>query len=289
MLKKVKLILKENGLRGLLKTTFNSVYPQKPKSFKICRDLILNKTGLEIGGPSSLFSRKGIIPLYQYIERLDNCNFSSQTIWEGQIKDGFTFQYDINHSCGYQYILDTTRLNKIPSGKYDFIFSSHVIEHIANPIKALFEWIRVLKDEGVLVLIIPHKAGTFDHNRDITLLSHLIDDYTDDTEENDLTHLEEILELHDLEKDPEAGSFDNFKKRSHENFKNRCLHHHVFNTYLAVKLIDFIKLQILSVEAISPCHIIIIARKSDKYYNQDIINELKNNKFKSPFRSDKLN
>ena len=288
MLKKVILILKENGIRGLVKTILNYIYPQKSTTFKICRDLLQNKTGLEIGGPSNLFTRKGLLPLYQYIKRLDNCNFSSQTIWEGQINEGFTFKYDRENSYGYQYVLDSTDLRSIPSRKYDFVLSSHVIEHIANPIKALFEWVRVLKDEGVLVIILPHKDGTFDHRRKITSLSHIIDDYNNDTKENDLTHLSEILELHDLKQDPEAGSLNQFKKRSLDNFKNRCLHHHVFNTYLAVKLIDFIQLQLLSVEAISPYHIIIIARKSHNSNNNNIINELESRKLKSPFSSDKL-
>ncbi|MDP2364393.1 MAG: methyltransferase domain-containing protein, partial [Ignavibacteria bacterium] len=277
-----------NGLFGLLKVIIDYVHPQKAKSFIICRDLIQNKTGLEIGGPSNMFSRKGLLPVYPYLKKLDNCNFSSETIWESQIKDGLSFKYDKDKPFGYQYILDSTNLIKITSDSYDFILTSHVIEHIANPIKALFEWVRILKNEGVLVIILPHKDGTFDHNRNITSLTHIIGDYNNDTNENDLTHLDEILELHDLRRDPEAGSLSQFKERSFNNFENRCLHHHVFDTYLTVKLIDFIKLQILSIEALSPYHIIIIARKSPEHSNKDILNMVESHKFKSPFSSDKL-
>ncbi len=287
MLKKLLLIYKTNGLIDLLKKILNKLYPKKANAFKLCKNLISNNSGLEIGGPSSLFSRKGSFPVYPLIKNLDNCNFSSRTIWEGQIKEGDTFKYDKTHSYGHQYILEASELNKIPFAQYDFILSCHVLEHIANPIKALFEWIRILKEDGILAMVLPHKDGTFDHKRKITTIDHLINDYNNNTLENDLTHLDEILELHDLEKDPPAGSFSQFRIRSQNNFENRCLHHHVFNTHLAVKLIDFVGLKILSVEAILPHHIIIIAKKAKNYDNKDVINKFVNHKFKSPFISDK--
>lgn len=279
---------KKNGLITLFKILINFLFPWKINSFEICKNLLSNKSGLEIGGPSNLFSKNGLLPIYPYLNSLDNCNFSSETIWEGRINDGYTFKYDKNHSFGRQYVLDATELNRIPSNQFDFILSSHVIEHIANPIKGLFEWVRVLKDDGIFVIVIPHKDGTFDHKRNITKLSHIINDYNGNTLENDLTHIDEILELHDLEKDPLAGSFEQFRMRSLNNFANRCLHHHVFNTYSAVRLIDFIKLKIISVEAILPFHIIIIARKSEDNDNHDIMNKFISKKFKSPFFFDNL-
>lgn len=39
----------------------------------------------------------------------------------------------------------------------DFIFSSHLLEHIVDTRKTLKEWFRVLKPEGYLVLYLPHK------------------------------------------------------------------------------------------------------------------------------------
>ena len=287
MIKKAFLFLKKNRLKSA-KIISDLIYPKKAKSFKICKDLLSYKIGLEIGGPSDLFSKKGLLPIYPFIKNLDNCNFSSNTIWDGQIKDGYTFKYDEQKPYGYQYILDSSEFYKIQSEKYDFILASHVIEHIANPIKALFEYIRVLKKDGFIVIILPHKDGTFDHKRNITSFSHIIEDFNNDIKESDLTHLKEILELHDLENDHRAGSFNQFKKRSLNNFENRCLHHHVFNTYLAVKLIDFVKLQLIAVEAISPCHIIIVAGKSLNHNNSNIINELENHRFKSPFSSDRI-
>ena len=272
----------------LIKRIYLLAFPSKANSYTYCKKLIINKSGLEIGGPSALFSNSGLLPLYSYPKNIDNCNFAANTIWEGQIKDGKTFYYNQNKPMGNQYVLDSTNLNKITNEQYDFILSSHVIEHIANPIKALFEWIRVLKNDGILVIIFPHKDGTFDHRRPVTELDHIIDDYNNNISESDSTHLNEILELHDLEMDPAAGSFDQFKLRSQKNFENRCLHHHVFNTYMALKLIDFVKLKILSFEAILPFHIIIIAIKSNDNDNTEVLYKISNSQFQSPFKSDFL-
>lgn len=89
-----------------------------------------------------------------------------------------------------------------------------MIEHTANPIKTLKEWLRIIKADGHLVLVIPHKDGTFDHKRPTTTVEHMIEDYKNGTDEYDLTHLDEILEYHDLKLDPDAGTFEEFKTRS---------------------------------------------------------------------------
>ena len=39
----------------------------------------------------------------------------------------------------------------------DFVFSSHLLEHIVNTKDTLKEWYRVIKDDGYLILYLPHK------------------------------------------------------------------------------------------------------------------------------------
>lgn len=56
---------------------------------------------------------------------------------------------------------------------FDYVFSSHVIEHFFDPIKAIEEWFRVLKKGGYIFMIIPHKERTFDRNRQITGFTEL--------------------------------------------------------------------------------------------------------------------
>jgi len=200
--------------------------------------------------------------VYPIVAHLDNCNFGNTTVWEGNIKQGQTFQFDRKKSAGQQYIVETTAMGCLSSGTYDFVLSSHVLEHTANPILALSEWIRLLKDQGTLVLLLPHKDKTFDHRRPVTTMEHLIADYKSGMAEDDLTHMQEILALHDLERDPEAGDSASFQARSMRNSENRCFHHHVFDTTLAVSLVEYMGMQIQAVEEIQPFHILIMARKS---------------------------
>ena len=160
----------------------------------------------------------------------------------------------------------------IDDSSYDFVLSSHCIEHLANPLKGIKKWIRVLKQEGLLVLVIPHKNGTFDHLRPVTSLAHFIQDFDDQTDEGYMTHLEEIVKLHDLSKDPEAGDLQCFQERSKLNIENSCLHHHVFDTSTAIEVVNYMELQIFSVEVFNPYHIVIIAKKQQvgKSINNDV-------------------
>lgn len=198
---------------------------------------VSGKKGIEIGGPSELFKRS--LPLYKKIESLDGVNFSNDTIWEGKIKEGLTFNFYKN-KIGRQFISDGTNLSRISDDSYDFVLSTNCLEHIANPLKALNEWKRILKDDGVLILVLPNKKNNFDHMRTTTSLEHIIKDYSEDTSEHDLTHLEEILSLHDLSMDPPAGDIENFKKRSLDNYNNRALHHHVYDLNIMTQMVEYL-------------------------------------------------
>ncbi|MBS1504915.1 MAG: class I SAM-dependent methyltransferase, partial [Bacteroidetes bacterium] len=153
------------------------------------------KNGLEIGGPSKIFGKEGYIPIYPLVSSVDGVNFSTTTVWENTITAGKTYNYG-SKTYGYQFIQDGTDLSPVDSEQYDFVLSSHSLEHIANPLKALNEWLRVLKRGGILVLVLPDKRYTFDHRRPVTKFEHLLQDFQNKTAENDLTHLEEIISLH---------------------------------------------------------------------------------------------
>jgi SAM-dependent methyltransferase len=204
---------------------------QKYQSF------VANKYGIEIGGPSSIF--KKILPVYDFVAGLDGVNFSSDTVWEGRIQAGQNFNYDDVRS-GRQFISEAADLSEIATEQYDFLLSSNCLEHVANPIKALTEWRRVIKPGGALILVLPNKDSNFDHRRPATSFEHLLDDSARDIGEDDLTHLDEILALHDLSMDPLAGDLENFRQRSLKNFENRTLHHHVFDVKLIEEMLNHV-------------------------------------------------
>jgi SAM-dependent methyltransferase len=291
-MKKIYEKLKTAGVKGLVYAGKNYFAPYRLRDYSKFKSSFQSKVGLEIGGPSKrMFGRQGHIPIYPIAKRIDNCNFCRNTVWEGDIDEGDSFVFNKGAAPGTQYICEASNLGSVKDYSYDFILSSHCVEHLANPLKAITEWVRVLKQDGLLVLIIPHKDGTFDHRRLVTSLEHLVSDLVSDTDEGDLTHLAEILRFHDLERDPGAGDFKSFQERSNSNLENRCLHHHVFDTSLVVDVVDFVRLQILTVEPFCPFHVAIVARKmipnqmvcNKKYQGADA-----RHCWSSPFPSDRV-
>jgi SAM-dependent methyltransferase len=54
----------------------------------------------------------------------------------------------------------------------DFVFASHVLEHIPDPLGALAEWRRVAR--RYVVVIVPHRDRTFDRGRPLTPVDELL-------------------------------------------------------------------------------------------------------------------
>ena len=44
----------------------------------------------------------------------------------------------------------------LPAGEYDYVFSSHCLEHLPNPVAALEHWQTRIRPGGVLFLYLPH-------------------------------------------------------------------------------------------------------------------------------------
>jgi len=253
------------------------------------RELFLGRSGIEFGGPSEIFSSKGLFPIYPLVHRLDNCTFSSQTIWQTAGGGDTGFNPDGRRRLGNQLFAEATALPFLASGTQDFVISSHMLEHCANPIKALHEWKRLLKSDGILLLVLPHKDGTFDHNRPATTLSHMLDDFAQNTDETDLSHVPEILELHDLALDPGAGDRERFRARCLSNAVNRGMHHHVFDTRAALELVMQVGFLLCAVEAALPFHIAIIAcnTTATHAHDRDFLRADAEHFRRSPFPSDR--
>jgi SAM-dependent methyltransferase len=246
------------------------------------------RRGLEIGGPSATLSDTGQIPIYDVLGSLDNCLYSRSTIWTGELQEGNSFVYHPGKQPGTQIICEATDLQPIKDSSYDCVLACHCLEHIANPLRALAEWKRVLKDKGLLLLILPHKDGTFDWRRPTTALAHMIQDYENAVGEDDLTHLPQILELHDLSKDQEAGTKEQFRQRCLENHINRAMHHHVFDTMAAMEVVNHMGFTLLRVDNLRPHHIIILASRADRSVdNRRFMGPGSKRWSRSPFPSDR--
>lgn len=71
---------------------------------------------------------------------------------------------------------DGEHLGSIADNSQDFVVANHFIEHCQNPIGAIRNMLRVLKDGGILYLAIPDKRYTFDRVRPSTTFEHLVRD-----------------------------------------------------------------------------------------------------------------
>lgn len=49
----------------------------------------------------------------------------------------------------------------LPAGRHDYIFSSHCLEHLANPVAALEHWKTRIRPGGVLFLYLPHEKMAY--------------------------------------------------------------------------------------------------------------------------------
>ena len=204
-------------------------------------NIVLNKIGAEIGGPSST----GDI-LYKNAKNIDNVIFSNNTIWSINTSE-FIYYKD---KKGKVIINDATNIIDVKNNSYDFVFSSHSLEHIANPLKAIEEWLRIIKNEGYIIIIVPEKSLCFDHKRNYSKFSTLLSQYEKNVGEDDLSSLPEILLNHDLSMDICAGNFETFTKRSLDNLNNRCLHHYVYNDELLLEICNYFKCEFVYKETL---------------------------------------
>ena len=222
-------------------------------------EYILHRIGLEIGGPTEVFSGKGIIPLYDLVESIDNVNYSGVTIWDNLYKESLViFRKTI--------VSEASDLSIIESSSYDFVASSNVIEHLSNPLLSLLEMKRVVRLGGLIIAIVPHHDITFDHKRPVTSLNSLIEAFRLNPSEGDIFHLDlkEIFNDYDLDLDPPAGNLNSFKKRTLDNKSNRALHQTVFNTNLLLEMFNWAEIKILFVRtSLIIGFILIIGIKSD--------------------------
>ena len=134
------------------------------------------KRALEIGGPSALLKS-----FYSLLA--DYTVFNYEPAMSKHSQEG-----DYNIVTG-----DATNPNIIKQldTKFDLLITSHTLEHIANPIKALKIWKQLLTPGGVIMNIVPCKYHCWDRDRNYTTLNHIISDYNNDTPESDMTHVDE--------------------------------------------------------------------------------------------------
>lgn len=210
-------------------------------------------SGLEIGGPSPIFGQRGLLPIYPELSHLDSCDFAESTIWDSQQ----------HHTPEERCFVGEATAIPVADRAYEVLLASHVLEHSANALRALAEWRRVVTVGGSLVLILPHKDFIFDHRRPSTTIEHFEEDDARGTDEHDLSHLPEVLSLHDSRHDFFDGSSADFTRRGQDNFRVRALHHHVFTTASVYALLTRAGLEVHALLAMRFSHIAAFCRNPE--------------------------
>lgn len=134
------------------------------------------------------------------------------------------------------------------NNKFDFVVSSHCLEHCPNTLKTLMEWIRVTSDKGILVLVLPHGERTFDKGRNLTTLLHHIEDWRAEVGENDSTHWDEF-EKYSIPNYPHAWKNDARQSDGSFDFEwiiaKGHLHYHVWTQNEIIDVLKYLGCKIL--------------------------------------------
>jgi SAM-dependent methyltransferase len=81
----------------------------------------------------------------------------------------------------------------------DYLASSHLLEHLPNPVRALVEWYRVVRPGGWIYMVVPDRRYTFDRPRECTPVAHMLSDYEAGTDVGDTTHFEDYAMKREME------------------------------------------------------------------------------------------
>jgi SAM-dependent methyltransferase len=88
-------------------------------------------------------------------------------------------------------ITDLESMHGIDDESEDFVIANHVMEHVEDPFRALKSMSRVLRPYGIAFIALPDKRFTFDKDRKITSLDHLIRDHEQGPDQSLAQHYEE--------------------------------------------------------------------------------------------------
>jgi len=202
-------------------------------SFELIINSLKDKSGIEFGGPTELFSSPQYgMHLYPHVH-LDGGNIIKNNYFQSNLGSNFLY----GQKLGKQYDVDCTNEDQLKRlRKYDFIVTSHAIEHFANPIKTLKLWEKyLLKENGYILSIVPDYQYCFDRKRPLTTMEHLIEDYNTDIGEDDTTHIQEQKDLHDWS----YGGHHQFYELCEINYLTRVVHHHTFDIELVEEMFDY--------------------------------------------------
>lgn len=89
---------------------------------------------------------------------------------------------------------DAQNLSALPDSSVDFVIANHLVEHLEDPIGGLREMLRVIRPGGVLYMALPDPRVTFDVDRALTPVEHVVDEFRNGTQRTREAHFTEWVE-----------------------------------------------------------------------------------------------
>lgn len=189
-------------------------------------DKYLSGAGIEIGAESNPLRINNHGARVQYVDRLQPEETSR------------IYNIPLEYVVKPDYISEADSLSIFQEKQFDFVIANHLIEHLVNPINTVIEWLRVLKDDGVLFLTIPNYRGNeYDFCRKPVHINHLIDDYHNAHSDLKTEHWKEFIEIVEGIKSEEPAFLQRLELFQEIDFR---IHMHVFDKKLITDLLTFL-------------------------------------------------
>lgn len=145
----------------------------------------LKGSGIEVGAGTNPMP----LPLCTHVKYVDlyDINDLKREAYDGQIAEDFVVP---------EIKAQFEDLSIISDHSLDFVVACHVIEHTRDPIGTIAGAWQKLRPGGSVVLVVPEMTRTFDRDRVLTSLNHLVEDYRspDLTRIRDQVHFQEFYQ-----------------------------------------------------------------------------------------------
>lgn len=150
-----------------------------------------------------------------------------------ELKEYFGSQVDMVQSH-----IDAETFDGVEKNSADFIISAHVIEHLLDPIGSIQAISTTLKFGGHAIVVAPEMTQTFDHDRPVTTLQHVMSDYEDGGRSTRLqAYIEHVRFVHPLYNTPIPDHLVDLEARKIMEAR-MDIHVHAWNRSAFIQMIE---------------------------------------------------